>query len=177
MKPPKTGVWIIGGLGSVSALTIAGAEALRSGVISQVGMVTARPEFSGLGLVDPGEFVFGGWDIRGQSLVKEAENFASVNGVITPRILEVARDGLETATTRMRPGIALNCFELIVISVLYRQRPVMPGKANMPWFRSNGGTSKICSRLLREIISSPTWPARWPLWRLAAASSGSGWTG
>lgn len=105
--PSRTGVWIVGALGSVSACVVAGVEALRHGRIGRTGMVTALPEFEPLGLADPSDFVFGGWDVRGGSLVREAEEFGAANGVLTPEILQAAREGLEAATARLRPGVTL----------------------------------------------------------------------
>ncbi|MHC4607032.1 MAG: inositol-3-phosphate synthase, partial [Planctomycetota bacterium] len=103
----KTGVWIVGALGAVSTCVVTGAEGLRQGLIDRTGMVTARPEFEGLGLCDPGDFVFGGWDIRGGSLAREAEEFAKANNVLRHNLRSAANEALEAATARLRPGITL----------------------------------------------------------------------
>jgi myo-inositol-1-phosphate synthase len=104
----KVGVWLLGACGSVSTCVIAGVEALRAGIIARTGLVS---DLLGLDLVAPENFVFGGYEVRPADLVAEAEAFARQNGVLTPEILEAAREGLARAAANIRPGVTLNCGE------------------------------------------------------------------
>ncbi|MCI0340796.1 MAG: inositol-3-phosphate synthase [Planctomycetales bacterium] len=97
------GVWLLGARGSVAATTVAGAAAIRRGVADRTGLVTALPAFSGLGLADPSEMVFGGHEVRGGTLPEEAEGLAGAGG-IPPAVLAAARADLEAADARVRPG-------------------------------------------------------------------------
>ncbi len=97
------GVWIFGARGSVAATTVAGAAAIGRGAADHTGMVTARPPFDRLGLVEPGAMIFGGHEIRGGSLIDEAEQLATGGG-LPPAVLGVARDALAAADTRIRIG-------------------------------------------------------------------------
>ena len=97
------GVWIFGARGSVAATTVAGAAAIGRGAADRTGMVTARAPFDVLGLADPGTMIFGGHEIRGGSLVEEAEQLAAGGG-LPPAVLAVARDALADADTRIRTG-------------------------------------------------------------------------
>jgi len=107
----RVGVWLIGACGSVSTCVVAGVEALRAGLITRTGMVTDLEEFRGLDLAEPENLVFGGSEVRRADLALEAAEFGRKNGVLTPPVLEAAREGLDRATANLRPGIALNCGE------------------------------------------------------------------
>jgi myo-inositol-1-phosphate synthase len=109
----RVGVWIIGALGSVSALVAAGLEALKSGLAGPTGLVTSSPDFDGAGLADPATFVLGGHEVRGGDLAASAEEFGRVNGVLTRDVLDAARPGLLAASGDLRPGLTLNCGEAI----------------------------------------------------------------
>ena len=104
----KVGIWIVGACGSVATCAVAGAEAVRRGVIGTTGLVTELPEFSALGLVGFDQFVFGGHEIRPVTWVGAAEEFARDNGVLTPAVFQAVRPGLEEASRNLRPGVTLN---------------------------------------------------------------------
>lgn len=59
----KVGLYLIGAKGNVAATAVAGLLALRDGVSDGVGLVTALPEFGGLGLAGFGDIAVGGCDI------------------------------------------------------------------------------------------------------------------
>lgn len=105
----RVGVWVFGACGAVSTCAIAGAEALKAGAIGRTGLVTELPEFRGLGLCGIDELVFGGHEVRATDLVRSAGEFARDNGVLTPAVLEAAREGLVRASANLRPGVTLNC--------------------------------------------------------------------
>jgi len=104
----STGVWLIGARGNVATTAIAGARALARGETDTTGLVTAREPYSRLALPDVGEFVFGGHDIREQSLLESARDL-SEDGVPSPETVEAVADDLRHIDRRIRTGTALNC--------------------------------------------------------------------
>jgi len=104
----STGVWLIGARGNVATTAIAGARALARGETDTTGLVTAREPYSRLGLPDVGEFVFGGHDIREQSLLESARDL-SENGVPSPETVDAVAEDLSHIDRRIRTGTALNC--------------------------------------------------------------------
>ena len=109
----RVGVWIVGALGSVSALVAAGLEAMKAGLAGPTGLVTSAPDFDGAGLVDPASLVIGGHEVRGGDLAASAEEFARANGVLSREVLDAARTGLLAASADLRPGLSLNCGDAI----------------------------------------------------------------
>ncbi|WP_439331154.1 inositol-3-phosphate synthase [Halobellus inordinatus] len=104
----STGVWLIGARGNVATTAIAGARALARGETDTTGLVTAREPYSRLALPDVGEFVFGGHDIREQSLLESARDL-SENGVPSPEIVDTVAEDLRHIDRRIETGTALNC--------------------------------------------------------------------
>jgi myo-inositol-1-phosphate synthase len=103
----RVGAWIVGVRGAVSTCTIAGAAALREGLVAPTGLVTAQPVFEGLDLADPGEIAFGGYDLRAGTVLESAEEFARDNGVLTPELVRKVAPALKAV--EVKPGFALNC--------------------------------------------------------------------
>ena len=104
----KVGVWIVGACGGVATCAVAGAEAVKAGVVGPVGLVSEMPEFKALGLVRFDQLVFGGHEIRPVDWVQSAEEFGAANGVLTPAILQAVRPALERHSKNLRPGVTLN---------------------------------------------------------------------
>ncbi|RLM89694.1 myo-inositol-1-phosphate synthase [Halobellus sp. Atlit-38R] len=104
----STGVWLIGARGNVATTAIAGARALARGETDTTGLVTARKPYSRLALPDVEEFVFGGHDIREQSLLESARNL-SENGVPAPETVDAVAEDLRHIDRRIETGTALNC--------------------------------------------------------------------
>ncbi len=102
----RVGVWIVGAAGAVSTLTVAGAAALKRGLIAPTGLVTAQPNFEGLGLADPAELVFGGYELRDADLVASAREFAEQNGVLSSEIIKAIEPELKAV--EIKKGFALN---------------------------------------------------------------------
>jgi myo-inositol-1-phosphate synthase len=109
----RVGVWIVGALGSVSALVAAGLEAMKAGLAGPTGLVTSAPDFDGAGLVDCASLVVGGHEVRGVDFAASAEEFARANGVLSREVLDAARPGLLAASADLRPGISINCGDAI----------------------------------------------------------------
>ena len=55
----RTGLWLVGAGGSVAATVACGLAALRAGVVSRTGLVTAQADLEGAGLIDTTDLVTG----------------------------------------------------------------------------------------------------------------------
>jgi len=104
----RTGVWVVGARGNVAATAMAGARAIARGATDTTGLVTAREPCTRLDLPPVEEFVFGGHDIREQSVVETAERL-SESGVPDDRTLAAVREDLAEIDARVRRGTAVNC--------------------------------------------------------------------
>jgi myo-inositol-1-phosphate synthase len=103
-----TGVWVVGARGNVAATAMVGARAVARGATDTTGLVTAREPCTRLDLPPIEEFVFGGHDIREQSVTETAEQL-SESGVPDARTLDAVRDDLAAIDERVRRGTAVNC--------------------------------------------------------------------
>lgn len=99
----RTGVWLVGARGSISAVTVAGVAAARRDVAPLAGLVTARPEFEGLELAPPEGIVFGGHEVRAGRLADLTA--AVLESARVPYLTERIRDDLDAVDARIRPGI------------------------------------------------------------------------
>jgi myo-inositol-1-phosphate synthase len=81
----RVGVWLFGARGSVATTTIAGAAALNHGT-PPAGVVTALPDFEGVGLIPIDQLVFGGHDVVETPLAKQVERL--VAGGVLPAGLD-----------------------------------------------------------------------------------------
>src|SRR5207302_1783496 len=98
----RTGIWLVGGRGSVATTTIVGAAAIRAGVADPVGCVSAAPPFQGLDLPGFDELVFGGHDVAQTALPKRAAQLAEA-GVVPRGLLDLVADDVLAADREMRP--------------------------------------------------------------------------
>ncbi|MBI5644448.1 MAG: inositol-3-phosphate synthase [Deltaproteobacteria bacterium] len=105
----KTGILFIGSSGYISAAAMAGAFALRKGLTARTGMVTDLPQFSGLGLIEPEDFVFGGWDIRSATPLESAEKFFRNGHLPGYEILPNIAEELRGVTPNLYEGVSTNC--------------------------------------------------------------------
>ena len=102
----RTGLWLVGAGGSVAATVAAGLAALRAGVATSTGLVTAQPDLDGADLVDTADLVTGGHDVTSVSLAKRAEALAAA-GVIPHDLPRLVAHDLDEASTRVRQGYTL----------------------------------------------------------------------
>lgn len=100
----STGVWLIGARGSVATTAVAGAAAVRTGLVPPTGCVTELPDFAGARLPRLGDLVFGGHDVAGTALPKRAEQLLR-SGVIPAPLLEPIKADLAAADAEIRPGV------------------------------------------------------------------------
>ncbi|MEW5743904.1 MAG: inositol-3-phosphate synthase [Nitrospirota bacterium] len=105
----KVGVLFIGALGYIATTVMAGALALKRGAGSRAGMVTDLNHFAGLDLVEPGEIVFGGWDIREGSPRASAAAFLKNNQLVAREIIDAIDDELDSVLPNLFRGTARNC--------------------------------------------------------------------
>jgi len=66
------GVWLIGARGAVATTTIAGAAAIRAGMIGLTGLVTCREPLGTAAMRPLDAMRFGGHDPRGAALAEVA---------------------------------------------------------------------------------------------------------
>lgn len=109
----KTGVWILGALGSVSTTMIVGCEAIRRGISGTPGLVTAMFPFRELDLVGVPDLVFGGHDIREGDLVESAREISRQARTIPESLVEEVAASLERISGDIRSGTSANCGESI----------------------------------------------------------------
>lgn len=109
--PPKNrrrvGLWLVGAYGGVGTTIALGLATMSRGLTSRTGLVTSLPQFAGLALPEPDQFVVGGHEIRSGSFGVSAEEFRRASGVFDAAWLEACRDDLEAASRRVRPGTLL----------------------------------------------------------------------
>jgi len=106
----KTGVYLIGALGSIASMVAAGALALKKKLAPTTGMVTCSEIFDGVDLVEPGSLVFGGCDIR--SAAKSRDIFEKMIPVVPGILLEIKAE-LEEFQDNVDSGCSKNCGEAI----------------------------------------------------------------
>lgn len=135
-----TGVWLVGGRGSVATSAVCGAAALAAGLVEPVGCVTERAEFAGAGLPAYGELVFGGHDVVDTPLEKRAALLAD-GGVLPHRLVDQVRGELRAADAEIRPAggdlVAdlvgfrerLGLDRVVVVNVASTEPPYEPGPA------------------------------------------------
>jgi myo-inositol-1-phosphate synthase len=100
----RTGIWLVGGRGSVAASTVAGAAAVRAGVLPPVGVVSELAAFRDLPLPSFDDLVFGGHDPATVGLAKRVERLAA-DGVVPPDLPDLVRADLHAADAEIRPGL------------------------------------------------------------------------
>lgn len=111
-RTAKTGVFFVGASGYIATAVMAGAFALKRGLCDRTGMVTDLPIFSGLGLIEPEEMAFGGWDIRQASPLESAENYFKSSQLPMEMLRRIEAD-LFGVSPDICQGIATNCGKAI----------------------------------------------------------------
>ncbi|MBP2708431.1 inositol-3-phosphate synthase [Microbispora sp. RL4-1S] len=97
-----TGVWLVGGRGSVAVTSLIGALAMRAGLAGPTGCVTELPEFAGAALPALTDLVFGGHDVASVPLVKKAESLADA-GIVPASLVRALDEELALAEHELRP--------------------------------------------------------------------------
>jgi myo-inositol-1-phosphate synthase len=99
----RTGVWFIGGRGSVATTATLGLHAVRQGLSPHTGLVSQLEEIAQAGLVGLDDLVVGGHDIGSHSLADRAHELAE-GGVFHPALVAALREELDATDRRIRPG-------------------------------------------------------------------------
>jgi myo-inositol-1-phosphate synthase len=105
---PRIGLWLIGAKGGVATTAITGLVALKKGLIGEVGLVSALPQFKSLELLDWKDLVVGGHDIRDGRLYDEAMRMHTESRAIAAEILQQCKSDLEKIEKNLRPGTIHN---------------------------------------------------------------------
>jgi len=111
MEKTKTGIYLIGALGSISQTLAAGVLALRKKLSPPIGMVTHTDLFDGIDLVAEEDLVLGGCDIRDPE-ANRGDIFEKI-APVHPSILLQIQDGLSEFRQGVDKGCSRNCGEAI----------------------------------------------------------------
>jgi myo-inositol-1-phosphate synthase len=104
MSRHRVGLWLVGAFGGVGTTITLGLSAMARGLVDRTGLVSELPIFRGLSLVEPGELVVGGHEIRETTFRESAEEFRRSSGVFPAEWIEACGPDLDAATARVRPG-------------------------------------------------------------------------
>ncbi|MEU7821889.1 inositol-3-phosphate synthase [Catellatospora sp. NPDC049133] len=99
----RTGVWLVGGRGSVAVTSIVGAVALRAGLAEPTGCVTELPQLRSPALPALADLVFGGHDVVATPILKKADALADA-GVLPGRLVTALQPELATLDAEVRPA-------------------------------------------------------------------------
>jgi myo-inositol-1-phosphate synthase len=113
MGKSRLGVWLVGALGNNATLTVVGVEAMKAGLADRTGLVTELAGFTGLGLAEPGDLVFGGHEVREGDLVRSAAEYARDNGVPAAELLATLEPRLRAIQREIRMGTVTGCGDAI----------------------------------------------------------------
>ncbi|MBZ0158092.1 MAG: inositol-3-phosphate synthase [Alphaproteobacteria bacterium] len=105
----KVGVLFIGALGYIATTVIAGTLALKRNLFPRTGMVTDLYHFEGLDLVEPGDIVFGGWDIRPDSPYESARRLMRNGQLPIAEILPFIEEDVRHVSLNLYAGTTANC--------------------------------------------------------------------
>lgn len=109
----KVGAWLIGAHGSISATVMIGASALRQHLIPATGMVTESAAFADLDLLPMENLVFGGCDIRRESILDSAERAMGEGIAIDREFFAAIMSDLADVDQNINSGTARNCGAMI----------------------------------------------------------------
>lgn len=99
----RSGLWLIGGRGSVATTAVCGLAALSAGLIPATGSVSEHLDLDPAVFPGWSELVVGGHDIARTPLRKRAEDLAAA-GVLPARLPAALADALDAADREIRPG-------------------------------------------------------------------------
>ena len=108
----RTGVYLIGAMGSIATTVVTGALALRERLIPPIGLITSTEAFAGIDLISMEDLRFGGCDIRCAGDGNPADE-SSIAGPIDPRISEAVGPELRAVRQSIHTGTAKNCGDAI----------------------------------------------------------------
>jgi myo-inositol-1-phosphate synthase len=107
------GVWVIGALGGIGTTMVVGARAIARGLSPDTGLVSNQPEFASLNLVEMGDLVFGGHEIRTSNFWDSATEIARKSRSLDIELLTVLKDDLLDCSEALKPGTCVNAGQAI----------------------------------------------------------------
>ena len=113
MSVRRYGLWLVGACGGVGTTIALGLAALGKKLTDTTSLVTELPLFEGVSLVQPGQFVVGGHEIREAGFRQTASEMHERAGVFHESLLAACSDTLEAWEKNLRPGTLLACGETI----------------------------------------------------------------
>ncbi len=116
MSERRVGLWLIGAFGGVGTTVALGLAALKRGLTSEIGLVSALELLRGLeldALGDGGQFVVGGHDIRTAGFEQTLREFQRRANVFEYELVEPCLPELREWGRNVRPGTVLNAGETI----------------------------------------------------------------
>ncbi|BBO87575.1 inositol-3-phosphate synthase [Desulfosarcina ovata] len=99
---------IVGAMGHLATTAMVGVSAMKHGLCGQTGMVTAMDPFSRLDLEDPGDLIFGGWDIRKMDLHAAIGRILGDIGPFDATQIPIIQNDLDAIARNIFPGSAFN---------------------------------------------------------------------
>lgn len=109
----KIGLWMIGATGGVSSTVALGLAALAEGLTEPHGLVTTHPDLHGVELAAPENIVFGGHEIRGESLEAAVHHLHAESGLFDASIVETCAPTLGNMQRNVRPGTLVGASEAV----------------------------------------------------------------
>src|SRR6185312_10073589 len=104
MSERRVGLWLIGAFGGVGTTVALGLAALKRGLIDSTSLTTALPQFAGLDLDAPADFVIGGHDIRATDYREAVRDFQKRSNVFDRDITDGCLAELDAWSANVRPG-------------------------------------------------------------------------
>jgi myo-inositol-1-phosphate synthase len=148
MEKGKTGIYLIGALGSIATTVVAGAAAVKKGLAPPTGMVTYGEIFQDADLIGVGDLVFGGCDVRPWE--KSSGDIFDTIAPVHPRILGEVTEDLERFQMGIDCGCAQNCGEAIekLSSVSRTDETTLRGeiiriRSNLQGFKRKYGLNEV----------------------------------
>jgi myo-inositol-1-phosphate synthase len=108
MNERRVGLWLIGAFGGVGTTVALGLAALRRGQIDTTSMVTALPQFDGVDLDEPAQFVVGGHDVRRTSYREAVQELHQRSNIFDRDLTDACLEDLDAWSANVRPGTVFN---------------------------------------------------------------------
>ncbi len=106
-RKQRIGLWMIGACGGVGSTVALGVAALRKRLAPTTGLVTELPAFASADLVDVGEIVIGGHEIRNQTLLSAVRAMHRDSNVFQATTIKACSAALGRMQRNIRPGIVV----------------------------------------------------------------------
>jgi len=103
-RKQKTGLWVVGASGGVGSTVALGLAALAKGLTPPDGLVTAHPALEGVDLTAPADIVFGGHDVRRESLTSAVRNLYGSGGFFDVALIDGCVPALRSMQRNLRLG-------------------------------------------------------------------------